>query len=123
VVETVFEGETHDLGTLGLGSPVGDQGQPCVRTCGWECGSPSKGAGPGARLVVVTPSRFQADALFPCDAPLFELGICDRQYGSHTPSGCVANKRLANQKCVVLRRTAWKATCENDGDKNLGYVA
>jgi hypothetical protein len=27
VVETVFEGETHDLGTLGLGRPVGDQRQ------------------------------------------------------------------------------------------------
>jgi hypothetical protein len=25
VVETVFEGETHDLGTLRLGGPVGDQ--------------------------------------------------------------------------------------------------
>jgi hypothetical protein len=27
VVETVFEGETHDLGTLRLGGPVGDQRQ------------------------------------------------------------------------------------------------
>ena len=27
VVETVFEGETHDLGALRLGGPVGDQRQ------------------------------------------------------------------------------------------------
>jgi hypothetical protein len=27
VIETVFEGEAHDLGTLRLGGPVGDQRQ------------------------------------------------------------------------------------------------
>jgi hypothetical protein len=54
---------------------------------------------------------------------LFELGVRDRQYGSDIPAGCIADERLADQKCVVLWRFARKASRENDGDKNLHYVA
>ena len=54
---------------------------------------------------------------------LFELGVGDRKYGSDIPAGCIADESLADQKCVVLWRVAWKASRENDGDKNLHYVA
>ena len=54
---------------------------------------------------------------------LFELSVSDWQYGSDIPAGCIADERLADQKCVVLWRVAWKASRENDGDENLHYVA
>jgi hypothetical protein len=61
VVETVFEGETHDLGTLGLGSPVGDQGQPCVRNVRLGVREPEQGSWAGRSLsrgnAVTVPSR------------------------------------------------------------------
>ena len=38
------------------------------------------------------------------------------------PTICIANERLADEKCVVLRRLAWKAARENDRDKNLHNI-
>src|SRR5689334_3046154 len=58
-----------------------------------------------------------------CALPLFELCIGDGQYGRDVPTSFIANECLANQKCVVLWRVAWKASRENDGDKDLNHVA
>ena len=53
---------------------------------------------------------------------LFQLRICDWHDGSDMPALCIANERLADQKLVVLRWLAWKASRENDGHKNLHNV-
>ena len=61
VVETVFEGETLDLGTLGLGGAVDDQGQPCVRNVRRGVREPEQGSWAGRSLscgnAVTVPNR------------------------------------------------------------------
>jgi hypothetical protein len=76
-----------------------------------------------AALVLIGIETWLACPLLVRARRLFELGVRDRQYGSDIPAGCIADERLADQKCVVLWRFARKASHENDGDKNLHYVA